>query len=212
MKKLKFFFILFLLLKTNEALTIDTVAKQAILVEANSKQILFSKNENEKISPASLTKIMTTVIAFDLVKKGEIKLDDKFVISKKAWRMSKKGYSSMFIIPNDNISVENLLKGIIVASGNDACIALAEGIAGTEENFVSLMNEKAMDIGMINTNFSNSSGIYSKTNYSTVSDLAKLSMHMIKNYPSLYKMYKQKEFKWSRTGLTIIIGLLITRV
>lgn len=201
MKKFKIIIILsILLLKSNISFSLDTTVKQAILIDANSKQILYSKNVNEKISPASLTKIMTSVIAFDLIKKGEIKLSDKFVISKKAWRMSKKGYSSMFIIPNDNISVRNLLKGIIVASGNDACIALAEGIAGTEDNFVTLMNEKATDIGMSNTNFSNASGIYSKTNYSTVSDLAILSLYMIDTYPELYKMYKQKEFEWSRTG------------
>ena len=98
------------------------------------------------IYPASMTKIMTTIIAFDLLKKNKLSLDDKFIVSEKAWRLSQSGYSSMFIMINDEVSVDDLLKGIIVASGNDACVALAEGIAGTEENFVDIMNEKAAEI------------------------------------------------------------------
>ncbi|MEK9896986.1 MAG: serine hydrolase [Burkholderiaceae bacterium] len=148
------------------------------------------------MSPASLTKIMTSIIAFDLIKRGELKLDEKIIVSNKAWRMSKQGFSSMFIMPNDKITVENLLKGIIIASGNDACIALAEGIAGSEESFALMMNEKAKEIGMKDSNFSNSSGIFSETNYSTVSDVAKMSVYLIKNYPDLYKMYGEKSFTW----------------
>ena len=114
--------------------------------------------------------------------------------------MSQAGYSSMFIMINDEISVENLLKGIIVASGNDACVALAEGIAGTEENFVSLMNEKAQEIGMESTNFANSSGINNPDNYSTVRDIALMSTYLIKNYPDYYEYFKETEFTWDRTG------------
>jgi D-alanyl-D-alanine carboxypeptidase (penicillin-binding protein 5/6) len=180
--------------------SIDTTAKEAILLDFRSGEILFKKNENEKISPASLTKIMTSIIAFDLIKRGELKLDEKIIVSNKAWRMSKQGFSSMFIMPNDKITVENLLKGIIIASGNDACIALAEGIAGSEESFALMMNEKAKEIGMKDSNFSNSSGIFSETNYSTVSDVAKMSVYLIKNYPDLYKMYGEKNFTWDRTG------------
>ena len=110
------------------------------------------------IYPASMTKIMTTIVAFDLIKKGDIKLNEKFLISEKAWRLSQSGYSSMFIMVGDNVSVENLLRGIIVASGNDACVALAEGIAGTESEYAIMMTEKAQELGMTNTNFSNSSG------------------------------------------------------
>lgn len=199
MKKILNIFI-FILAISGNAQAIETTAKEAILLDYNSNEILFKKNENLKISPASLTKIMTSIIAFELIKKGELKLDEKIIVSTKAWRMSKSGYSSMFIMPNDKITVENLLKGIIVASGNDACIALAEGIAGSEESFALMMNEKAKDIGMKNTNFSNSSGIFSKSNFSTVEDVALMSSYLIKNYPELYKMYALKTFTWERTG------------
>ena len=199
MKKILNIFI-FILAISGNAQAIETTAKEAILLDYNSNEILFKKNENLKISPASLTKIMTSIIAFELIKKGELKLDEKIIVSTKAWRMSKSGYSSMFIMPNDKITVENLLKGIIVASGNDACIALAEGIAGSEESFALMMNEKAKDIGMKNTNFSNSSGIFSESNFSTVEDIALMSSYLIKNYPELYKMYALKTFTWERTG------------
>ena len=192
--------LIFILAISGNAQAIETTAKEAILLDYNSNEILFKKNENLKISPASLTKIMTSIIAFELIKKGELKLDEKIIVSTKAWRMSKSGYSSMFIMPNDKITVENLLKGIIVASGNDACIALAEGIAGSEESFALMMNEKAKDIGMKNTNFSNSSGIFSESNFSTVEDIALMSSYLIKNYPELYKMYALKTFTWERTG------------
>jgi D-alanyl-D-alanine carboxypeptidase (penicillin-binding protein 5/6) len=147
-----------------------------------------------------MTKIMTTIIVFDLLKKGETSLDEMITISENAWRMSQSGYSSMFIMPNDKVSVEDLLKGIIVVSGNDACIALAEGLSGTEEDFVTLMNEKAKDIGLKNTNFANSSGINDPNNYSTVEDILKLSRHMIQYYPEYYPYYKETTFTWDRTG------------
>merc|ERR1711900_50830 len=130
-----------------------------ILQDHLSGEILYEKDADERIYPASMTKIMTTIVAFDLLKKGETSLDEMITISEKAWRLSQSGYSSMFIMLNDEISVEDLLKGIIIVSGNDACVALAEGISGSEEEFVVLMNEKAAEIGMDNTNFSNSSGI-----------------------------------------------------
>lgn len=200
MKKITILLISFFLIQAYNAHALNTSAKQAILMDVNSGQVLFKKNENEKISPASITKIMTSIIAFDLIKSGELKLNEKFLVSNKAWRMAKQGYSSMFIVPNDRITVLNLLKGIIIASGNDACIALAEGIAGSEAAFASMMNDKAKSIGMINTNFSNSSGIYSEDNYSTVSDIALMSVYLIKKFPELYKMYAERTFTWDRTG------------
>ena len=200
MKKITILLISFFLIQTNNAHALNTSAKQAILMDVNSGQVLFKKNENEKISPASITKIMTSIIAFDLIKSGELKLNEKFLVSNKAWRMAKQGYSSMFIVPNDRITVLNLLKGIIIASGNDACIALAEGIAGPEDAFASMMNDKAKSIGMTNTNFSNSSGIYSEDNYSTVSDISLMSVYLIKEFPELYKMYAERTFTWDRTG------------
>ncbi|AEA81586.1 D-alanyl-D-alanine carboxypeptidase [Candidatus Pelagibacter sp. IMCC9063] len=200
MKKITILLISFFLIQAYNANALITSAKQAILMDVNSGQVLFKKNENEKISPASITKVMTSIIAFDLIKSGELKLNEKFLVSNKAWRMAKQGYSSMFIVPNDRITVLNLLKGIIIASGNDACIALAEGIAGSEAAFASMMNDKAKSIGMTNTNFSNSSGIYSEDNYSTVSDISLMSVYLIKEFPELYKMYAERTFTWDRTG------------
>jgi serine-type D-Ala-D-Ala carboxypeptidase (penicillin-binding protein 5/6) len=200
MKKIKLFSFFIYLILTANCFSIETTAKQAILIDFNSGDVLFKKNEDAKVSPASLTKIMTTIIAFDLIQRGELKLTEKFIVSEKAWKHSKQGYSSMFIMPNDKITVENLLKGIIIASGIDACVALAEGIAGSEESFVMMMNEKSKNIGMKNTSFSNSSGIYSENNYSTVSDIALMSSYLIKNYSELYKLYGEKSFTWERTG------------
>jgi len=188
------------LLVSSHALAIDTSAKQAYLIDVLSGEVLFEKNKDQKISPASITKIMTAIVAFDLIKRGDLKLEEKFKISKNAWRMSSKGYSSMFIMPNDKVSVENLLKGIIIVSGNDACVALAEGIAGTEEEFVNMMNVMAEKIGLANTRFANSSGIYDGNNYSTVEDIAKMSVYLINNFPELYKFYSEKKFTWDRTG------------
>ena len=165
-----------------------------------SGEILFEKEADYKIYPASMTKIMTSIIAFDYLKSGEISLDDKFLISEKAWRLSKPGFSSMFIMESDEISVENLLKGIIIVSGNDACVALAEGIAGSEEEFALLMTAKAAEIGMSNTNFTNSSGLGDPENYSTVRDVLIMSNYLIKNYPEYYTYFKELEFTWDRTG------------
>ena len=147
-----------------------------------------------------MTKIMTSIIAFDLIKSGDLSLDEKFFISEKAWRLSTAGYSSMFVMVGDEVSVENLLKGIIVASGNDACIALAEGIAGTEEEFAIMMTSKAKEIGMENTNFANSSGINDPDNYSTVRDIMIMSNYLIKTHPEFYEWFSEKEFTWDRTG------------
>jgi D-alanyl-D-alanine carboxypeptidase (penicillin-binding protein 5/6) len=175
-------------------------ARTAILVDYQSGKVLYELQPDHSIHPASMTKIMTTIGVFDLLINDRVSLDDKVTISEKAWRMSQAGYSSMFIMVNDEITIEDLLKGIIVASGNDACVALAEGIAGTEENFVSLMNDKAQEIGMTSTNFANTSGINNPDNYSTVRDIALMSSYLIKNYPYYYEYYKETEFTWERTG------------
>ena len=185
---------------TSNSAEFNVEAKTAILQDYLSGEILYEKDADISIYPASMTKIMTSIIAFDLIKKGELTLDEKFIVSENAWRLSTAGYSSMFIMVGDEVSVENLLRGIIVASGNDACIALAEGIAGTEEEFAVLMTEKALEIGMENTNFSNSSGINDPNNYSTVRDILIMSNYLIKNYPEYYHYYKEKEFTWDRTG------------
>ena len=179
---------------------LDIKARTAILQDYYSGEILYEKEPDISIYPASMTKIMTSIIAFDLIKSGDLNLDEKFIISEKAWRLSTSGYSSMFIMVGDQVSVDNLLKGIIIASGNDACIALAEGIAGTEEEFAILMTVKAKEIGMENTNFANSSGINHPENYSTVRDILKMSKYLIKNHPEFYKLFSEKKFTWDRTG------------
>ena len=189
---------LFLLSPANAAFNIK--ASTAILQDYYSGEILFEKDADRSIYPASMTKIMTTIIAFDLIQRGDLSLDDKFFVSENAWRLSTSGYSSMFIMIGDEVSVEDLLKGIIIVSGNDACVALAEGIAGSEEEFAILMTAKAKEIGMENTNFSNSSGIGDPDNYSTVRDILKMSNYLIKTYPEFYGYYKEKEFTWDRTG------------
>ncbi len=179
---------------------IEIKARTAILQDFYSGEILYEKEPDRSIYPASMTKIMTSIIAFDLIKSGDLALSDKFIISEKAWRLSTAGYSSMFIMVGDEVSVEDLLKGIIIASGNDACIALAEGIAGTEEEFAILMTAKAKELGMENTNFANSSGINDPDNYSTVKDILLMSNYLIKKHPEFYKLFKEKEFTWDRTG------------
>ena len=175
-------------------------ARTAIVVDYHSDKILYELDPDAQIYPASMTKIMTTIVAFDLIENKKLSLDDKFIVSENAWRLSESGYSSMFIMVNDEVSVEDLLYGIIIASGNDACVALAEGIAGSEEIFAEMMNEKAAEIGMSSTNFSNSSGINDPENYSTVRDIALMSKYLIKNYSEFYEWYKEKTFTWDRTG------------
>ncbi len=144
MTKIKFLTILFTLLLTfNSNAAFDIKARSVILQDYLSGEILFEKEPDNSIYPASMTKIMTAIVAFDLIKKGNLSLDEKFIISENAWRLSSAGYSSMFIMVGDEITVENLLKGIIISSGNDACVALAEGIAGSESAFAILMTAKA---------------------------------------------------------------------
>src|SRR5210317_434337 len=155
-KKIYFLILLFLSSITNSYSNIEIKARTAILQDFLSGEILYAKDPDIQIYLASMTKI---------------------IISEKAWRLSTAGYSSMFIMVGDEVSVEDLLHGIITASGNDACVALAEGIAGTEEEFAILMTAKAKELGMENTNFSNSSGINDPDNYSTVRDILKMSRY-----------------------------------
>jgi len=197
---IRYIILIFSLIATNVNAEFNVKARSAILQDFHSGKILYEKEADASIYPASMTKIMTAIIAFDLIKSGDLNLDDKFIVSERAWRLSTAGYSSMFIMVGDEVSVENLLRGIIVASGNDACVALAEGIAGTEEEFAIMMTAKAKEIGMENTNFSNSSGINDPNNYSTVRDVLKMSNYLIKEYPKYYEYFSEKEFTWDRTG------------
>ena len=197
---MKIYFIhiaVFLLILTpaSNAAYIDTDAEVAVVIDGHTGKVLFSKNKDKKTYPASMTKIMTTLIIFEKLANETLSLDDKFLVSEKAWR-EREG-SSMFVEVDKEIRVEDLLRGIIVQSGNDACIVVAENIAGTEESFAKMMTQKAKEIGMKNTNFTNSTGMYDKDNYSTVYDIALLSMHLINEYPQYYHLFAETEFEWS---------------
>ena len=174
---------------------IDTDAETAVVIDATTGKVLFEKDKDKKTYPASMTKIMTTLIVFEKLSNGTLSLDDTFLVSEKAWK-EREG-SSMFVEVDKNIRVEDLLRGIIVQSGNDACIVVAENIAGTEESFAKMMTEKAIDIGMANTMFSNSTGMHDENNFSTAYDLAILSQYLINNYPEYYHMFAETEFEWS---------------
>ena len=199
-KKISLTIVTSILLTFNCNAAFEIKARTAILQDTLSGEILYEKEADKSIYPASMTKIMTAIIAFDLIKSGDLNLNEKFLISENAWRLSSAGYSSMFIMVGDEVSVENLLKGIIIASGNDACVALAEGIAGTEDEFAIMMTSKAKEIGMENTNFANSSGINNTENVSTVRDIMIMSNYLIKEFPEEYKYFAEKEFTWDRTG------------
>ena len=188
------------ILSLNANAAFEIKARTAILQDYLSGEILYEKEPDKSIYPASMTKIMTAIVAFDLIKSGDLTMQEKFIVSENAWRLSSAGYSSMFIMVGDEVSVEDLLRGIIIASGNDACVALAEGIAGTEDEFALLMTAKAKELGMNNTNFANSSGINHTENNSTVRDIMIMSRYLIKNYPEEYKIFAEKNFTWDRTG------------
>ena len=174
---------------------VDTEAETAVVIDADTGQILFEKNKNIKTYPASMTKIMTVLIIFEKLKNGTLQLDDKFTVSEKAWK-EREG-SSMFVEVGKEIRVEDLLRGIIVQSGNDACIVVAEEIAGSEEAFAIIMNDQANKIGLQNTNFTNSTGFFDEDNYSTVYDIALLSQYLINNFPEYYHLFAETEFEWS---------------
>ena len=169
-------------------------AKSYVLMDHNSGKILAAKNEEERRSPASLTKIMTSYVVFKRLKEDFISLDDEVKISEKAW---KTGGSRSFIEVGKMIMLEDLLKGMIIQSGNDASVALAEHVAGSEGTFVLFMNDYAQEIGMVNTRFENSSGLPHKDQYTTAKDMAILSSAIIKEFPKLYEWYGQKEFTYN---------------
>lgn len=169
-------------------------AKSYIVIDHNSQKVLAEKNANEKREPASLTKLMTSYVAFNRLKENFISLDDKVTISEKAWRT---GGSKTFIEVDSVVKFEDLLMGMIVQSGNDASVAIAEHIAGSEETFVLIMNEYAQDLGMYNTNFTNSSGLSDKDQYTTAKDMSILASAIIYEFPDFYKLYSTKEFTYN---------------
>lgn len=178
----------------------QTAAPTAVLMDAGSHAVLFEKNADEPTAPASMAKVMTAEIVFNEIKNGRLNFDSEFVVSENAWRKggSGSGGSSMFAKVNTPVRLEDLLRGLIVQSGNDAAIALAEGIAGTEENFARMMNERAKQIGLTKSTFRNATGYGHPEQKVTVRDLAKLALYVIETYPDLYKMFGEREFTWNK--------------
>ena len=188
-----YFFSIFLPVKT--LLGLDTIAKQAIIYDVNSKSVIFEKNADELMSPSSMSKLLTVYYVFKQLKEGNISLNDKFTVSKKAW---KKGGSRMFLKLNSEVSIEDLLRGIIVQSGNDACITIAEGFSGSEENFAIELNNLAKDLGLKDSNITNSTGWPDPDHLTTSRDLLKLALRTIEDFPDLYKLYAEKEFTYNK--------------
>ncbi|UGY07341.1 D-alanyl-D-alanine carboxypeptidase family protein [Bradyrhizobium quebecense] len=179
----------------------DGDAPTAILVEASSGSVLFEKNADELRAPSSMMKLMTAEVVFDAIKKGDIKLSDEYRISENAWRRggAPSGTSTMFAAINSKVSVDDLLHGAIIPSGNDACIALAEGIAGNEHTFATdFMTKRARELGMTKSTFGNSNGLPDPANKMTVRELAILARHIILTYPDRYKLFGEKEFTWNK--------------
>ena len=178
----------------------STKAKQALLIDADTNTILFAKNHETKIPPASLAKLMTMEVVFSGLKNGSLTLEDKFFVSENAWRKggSNSGGSTMFAKLNSEITLENLIRGVIVQSGNDACIVIAEGLAGSESAFAGLMNEHAKKLGLTNSNFRNSTGLPDPDQYVSLRDLGVLARHMINTYPEYYKYYSEPAFTWNK--------------
>lgn len=193
LKKLALAFALSLFLTLPANAQISTTANSAFIIDTSTGTILLDKDSARRIPTASMSKTMTAYMAFDAIKRGQISLQTKFPVSEKAWRM---GGSKMFVELGAEIPVEDLLKGIIVQSGNDATIVLAEGLAGSEERFAAEMTRKAHEIGMKNSNFMNASGWPDPDHYSTARDLTLLSWRMIREFPELYKLFAIREFTW----------------
>lgn len=189
-----FTFITLIVLATNTHAEIATPAKQAILLDDDTGQILFTKDHKSQMPTSSMSKVMTMYMVFDALQSGKITMDTEFTVSEKAWR---KGGSKMFVGLNERVKIRDLIKGVIVQSGNDATIVLAEGLAGTEENFADAMNVKAKEIGMENSNFTNASGWPDPNHYSTAYDLAILAKRMHKDFPEYSKFYTQTEYEYN---------------
>ncbi|MEL7429115.1 MAG: D-alanyl-D-alanine carboxypeptidase family protein [Pseudomonadota bacterium] len=177
----------------------STPAKQALLLDADTGTVLFAKEPDAQIPPASLAKIMTMEVVFHQLKTGKLSLDDKFFVSENAWRTggASSGGSTMFAKLNSEIRLEDLIRGVIVQSANDGCIIIAEGLAGSERAFAGLMNERARAIGLTGSFFTNSTGLPDDNQYVSIRDLAKLAQHIISEYPEYYRYYQEPEFEWN---------------
>jgi len=182
------------------AQTFETKAKQAIVMDFESRSILFQKNGDELMPPASMAKLMTMEVVFNSLKSGRMTFDSTFTISEDAWRRggTNSGGSTMFAKLNSDVRLEDLIRGVIIQSGNDASIAIAEGMAGSEAGFAGLMNQRARAIGLENSTFRNSTGLPDPEQKVTARDLASLARHVISTYPEYYKIYSEPEFTWNK--------------
>lgn len=201
-RRLLFLSSAFGLLTAFSANALETKAKNAILMDFSTGTVLFEKNADEPMPPASMSKLMTAYMIFDRLKKGLLSEDDIFIVSANAWRKggAKTGSSTMFLNPKDKVTVHDLLRGIIVQSGNDACITAAENIAGSEEEFVRMENEKVKELGLKHTHIANSTGWPNPEHKMSARDLAVLAMRIIKDFPEYYPIYSEQSFTYN--GIT----------
>jgi D-alanyl-D-alanine carboxypeptidase (penicillin-binding protein 5/6) len=178
----------------------ETKARHAILLDAETGTVLFQKDADTRMPPASLAKLMTAAVVFDAIKSGKLSLDDEFVVSENAWRTggANSGGSTMFAKLNSSIRIEDLIRGMIIQSGNDACIVIAEGMAGTETTFADVMNAEARKIGLTNSHFRNSTGLPDPDQYVTARDLSKLALYIIEQFPDRYRIYSEPDFTWNK--------------
>jgi D-alanyl-D-alanine carboxypeptidase (penicillin-binding protein 5/6) len=178
---------------------IDTAAREAYLIDANTGAVLLDKNGHEKMPPASMSKLMTAYLLFDSLKNGSVSLDDTFQVSENAWRKggAASGSSTMFLPPNSSVRVEDLIRGIIVQSGNDACIVVAENLAGSEEQFARRMTAKARELGMNDSTFANSTGWPDPMQRMSAHDLAILAQRIVQDFPEFYHYYSEREFTFN---------------
>ena len=176
---------------------LDTAAKQALIVDYQTGSVLLEKNADAKIHPASMTKLMTLYILFDQLKQGKLTLDDTFRVSERAWARGESVESNMFVALDSSVRIEDLIRGIAIQSGNDACKVVAEGIAGSEEAFTKLMNKKAAEIGLANSHFTNSDGVEDANHLMTARDIVKLSEHIYADFPEYYHYFAEKEFTYN---------------
>lgn len=175
--------------------TIETSAREAVMIDVATGAVLLAKNADQRTPPSSMSKLMTIYMVFDKLKRGDLQMSDELPVSPKAWRMQG---SKMFVMVNSQVKVEDLLRGVIIQSGNDATVVLAEGLAGSEEAFAEQMTRKAKELGMTGSQFKNASGWPEDGHYMTVRDIATLGQHIIKDFPEYYPIYREKEFTYNK--------------
>jgi D-alanyl-D-alanine carboxypeptidase (penicillin-binding protein 5/6) len=181
-----------------QARAYESTARQAILVDVTGHRVLYEKNADQHMPTSSMSKMMTIYMVFDALKKGKVKLDDTLTVSEKAWRTTyKEDQSSMFLPIGSQARIEDLIRGVVIQSGNDATVVLAEGLGGSEQAFVNEMNDKAKEIGMTNSHFMNSNGMPDPEHYSTARDLATLAEHLINDFPEYYHYFGELEYTYN---------------